>query len=120
LRQPEAARYAVSEAFPVRGKELFHQAEETVTSKAELGAFTQRFFRVAAKKYDPSVAIVKARYRMIVSRTTGAVALYDRVADPGELDNLADSEPGVVQELTEDLRAWHRRMAQKVYCTSIV
>jgi arylsulfatase A-like enzyme len=114
---PPASRIAVSEAFPVRGMDLFELADHPVESYAELEA---RMARVQASvaRYAPKVAVVEGRYRLIVDRQTGLEALYDRRADPSEETNLARVEPRRVARLMSRLDRWHRRTSEAIYCAA--
>lgn len=49
-----------------------------------------------------------ARYTFVIERTkdTGSVYLFDDIADPYQMKNIADTNPKVVAELTEKLHQW--------------
>jgi choline-sulfatase len=48
-------------------------------------------------------AVITRRYKLVVHRDVGENVLYDWLADPGELHNIAEAKPEVVRSLTEIL-----------------
>ena len=108
-------RFRVSEAFPIRGRNLFDVAHVPIVNLEKL---LMRVTRVqnSAKNYEPKVSIVQGSYRMIINRATGLEELYDRNADPTETHDLTAEEPEVVDKLRERLRAWHATQSESIYC----
>ena len=54
----------------------------------------------------PSGAVRMGRWKLLEWYEDGAVELYDLVADPGEREDLAGTEPGKVGELLDRLISW--------------
>jgi arylsulfatase A-like enzyme len=50
-------------------------------------------------------AVITPRWKYMLDESDGSVALYDRIADPRELDDVAAAHPDVVAELEAALRA---------------
>ncbi len=111
----EPERYAVSEAFPVRGNALFDLAREPIGTLEEL---VKRITLVqqGTQDYLPKVSVVSARYRLIVNQVTGNEELYDRVNDPDELHDLADAGRPVQARLRAALASWSRTQSSRIYC----
>ncbi len=111
------ADFVVAEAFPVRGRQLFSLANRPIQSRGDLEArllATQN--KRGAQAYEPKVSIVNNRYRLIISRTTGARVLYDRFSDPNETHDLSDTLPLEVEALTGALAEWHRDVSARILC----
>ncbi|MBC7172957.1 MAG: sulfatase-like hydrolase/transferase [Polyangiaceae bacterium] len=113
---PPADRVAISEAFPIRGRDLFAIANTPVRSFAELEA-RMALVHAGAKRYSPKVAIATADYRLIVDRETGVRELYRRGDPLVEPENVARSEPRALTTLVDRLDRWHRETAHAIYCT---
>ncbi|MET0386062.1 MAG: sulfatase-like hydrolase/transferase [Polyangiales bacterium] len=115
LGEQDAERYGISEAFPVRGRALYNVARVPIKDTATL-ADRIALTRTAAIDYQPKVALVSARHRLIVNRVTGATELYDRVADPGEKRDLSTSPLPEHTHMREVLRARMRELSERIYC----
>jgi arylsulfatase A-like enzyme len=110
-----APRYAISEAFPVRGKALYDVAREPITDARAL-AERMQLIRTAALDYQPKVSVISARYRLIVNRETGAEEFYDRVNDPDEEHDLSDADLGAHRDMRAALEHWNERLSERIYC----
>ena len=66
--------------------------------------FTQRF--VLPIHRSPLLAIRDGNWKLLLNPDLSRVELYDVVADPVELDNLANEFPDVVAELSTAVLAW--------------
>jgi arylsulfatase A-like enzyme len=58
----------------------------------------------------PSSATRKGDFKLIEFFDTGTVELYDLKNDPEEKNNLADSRPGLAQQLHRELKAWQSEL----------
>ncbi|MBI4300465.1 MAG: sulfatase [Chloroflexi bacterium] len=58
---------------------------------------------------DSSIAIVADGWKLIKYNLTGQLELYNLVTDPGELTNLASSEPKQASSLEQKLNSWMAR-----------
>jgi arylsulfatase A-like enzyme len=68
-----------------------------------------RFGGGAARPVDlgPPLAIRSGRWKLLMTPLWSRVELYDLVADPMELDNVADEHPEIVSDLAAELLAWN-------------
>jgi arylsulfatase A-like enzyme len=57
--------------------------------------------------------IARSRYRLLLTEKTGAVELYDFVADPAEQHDLAAAMPERAASLRSDLLAWRQQLAER-------
>jgi arylsulfatase A-like enzyme len=108
-------RYGMSEAFPIRGRALYDLARLPIHDAATL-AQRMQLIRTAAIDYQPKVALVSARYRLIVNRVSGAEEFYDRVRDPTEEKDLSQDGLSALQDMREALRGRLERLSQRIYC----
>lgn len=109
-------RALVSEAFPLRGEALFRSLDAPPASTGELIARAQRLQTAEHLSYEPKVSLTTATHRLIVSRRTGTLILYDLVSDPQETTNLAHSQHAVLQRLLDELGRWHEETSRAIYC----
>ncbi len=108
-------RYGLSEAFPVRGRLLYELVREPITSEAGLRD-RWSLVRSGSADYQPKVALVGSRYRLIVNRVTGDEEFYDRVNDPAERDDLSDRELPEHRRMRRELATVVRRMSERIHC----
>jgi hypothetical protein len=54
------------------------------------------------------------RWKLLEWYEDGAVELYDLVADPGEQEDLAGTEPEKVRELLDRLSSWRVEVGAKM------
>ena len=57
-------------------------------------------------------AMLQDHWKLIKPATTSSWELYDLTTDPGELSNLADSNPVLMQQLVSTYDAWSAQMAR--------
>lgn len=55
-------------------------------------------------------SVVDGRFKLIVNRQTGRYRLFDLETDPGERQNLAQTEPATARKLAGVLNAWNARI----------
>lgn len=108
-------RYGMSEAFPVRGRALYDLARVPITSGPALEERI-RLLRTAAIDYQPKVALVSARYRLIVNRVTGAEEFYDRALDPSEKRDLSQNHLPAHARMREALGRMERELSERIHC----
>jgi arylsulfatase A-like enzyme len=108
-------RYALSEAFPVRGPALYDVARVPITTPQSL-AERMQLIRTSAIDYQPKVSLVSARYRLIVNRETGAEEFYDRVHDEAEEHDLSEADLPIQRQMREALQARQRALSERIYC----
>jgi arylsulfatase A-like enzyme len=108
-------RYAMSEAFPVRGRALYDVARMPITSPTALRE-RMRLLRTAAIDYQPKVSLVSAHYRLIVNRVTGAEEFYDRVRDPAERNDLSQDNLPEHARMRAALAKEMRALSERIYC----
>jgi len=110
----QANRSSFSEAFPVRGQELFDSfrlpALDDATIRARL-----RSIRVASKGYEPKGAVTGDRNRLIHHRGADTTVFYDRDADPEErLGRGAPNEASTL--LRSELERWEQEQLRRIEC----
>jgi arylsulfatase A-like enzyme len=62
----------------------------------------------------PAAAIRKGGWKLIEWQEDGRLELFDLTRDPSETRNLATREPGRVNTLLRQLRAWQRDVGARV------
>jgi hypothetical protein len=62
------------------------------------------------------VALVSARYRLIVNRVTGAEEFYDRSLDPRETRDLSQDELPAYGRMRAALAERERALSERIYC----
>lgn len=63
---------------------------------------------------DLYVSVREGDWKLLAYRS-GKVKLYNIGEDPGEENNLADSNPGKVEEILSKLKAWEKEMGVEAY-----
>ena len=58
----------------------------------------------------PGGAVRDGRWKLIADYESGTTQLFDLYADSAELDDLADEQPGIVDELSSALVTWRQRI----------
>ncbi len=61
---------------------------------------------------SPMLSILDGKWKLLVNPAGDRVELYDYLADPTELDNLAEKHPTVVSELTSKVLAWQKELPE--------
>ena len=115
LDPDDADRPTFSEAFPVRGRELFDSfrlpALDDATIRNRL-----RAIRVASKGYEPKGAITKGRRRLIHHRGLDATLVYDRRPDGTESELSRSNERDPAEPLRTELERWEREQLRRIEC----
>jgi hypothetical protein len=108
-------RASFSEAFPVRGRELFDSfrlpALDDATIRARL-----RSIRVSSKGYEPKGAISLDGYRLIHHHGAGTAFFFDHETNPGEDPGLPSSNPDARQLLETELDRWEQAQLRRIQC----
>jgi hypothetical protein len=107
-------RRSFSEAFPVRGQELFDSLRLPALDDATIRA-RLRSIRVASKGYEPKAAITADDHRLIHHRGANATQLYDRESDPEERFGLGPSSEAS-RVLRGELKRWEREQLRRIEC----
>jgi arylsulfatase A-like enzyme len=108
-------RPSFSEAFPVRGRELFDSFRLSALDDASIRA-RLRGIRVASKGYEPKGAITRGRYRLIHHRGADTTLVYDLEAGPNQHldDGTASREASKL--LQSELERWEQEQMQRIQC----
>ena len=108
-------RPTFSEAFPVRGRELFDRfrlpALDDATIRARL-----RGIRIASKGYEPKGAITRGRYRLIHHRGANTTLFYDHESDPKEHLDEGASNREAKELLRSELERWEQEQLRRIQC----
>jgi hypothetical protein len=115
LIEDSSERFGLSEAFPVRGRALYEVARSPIHSPAELSDRIERL-RTAAIDYQPKVALVSRRHRLIVNRMTGAEEFYDRQNDPAERNDLSSQQLRAHKRMRKALKDMMEERSERIYC----
>lgn len=115
LAQSRTERYGLSEAFPVRGRLLYDIVRQPILDRS---ALLERLSLVqsGSADYQPKVALVSSRERLIVNRVTGDQEFYDRVADPREAVDLSQEGLPAHARMRTALGRAMQRMATRIAC----
>jgi len=109
-----ATRSSFSEAFPVRGRELFDSFRlpnlDDSTIRARL-----RSIRAASRGYEPKGAITQGRYRLIHHRGANTTLLYDRLGDPQKPGDAASNQ-AASELLRSELDRWEQAQLERIQC----
>lgn len=108
-------RPSFSEAFPVRGRELFDSFRLPALDDTSIRA-RLRSIRAASKGYEPKGAITRGRYRLIHHRGAGTTLFYDHQADPGEALDQGSSIPEASEILGRELERWEQEQLRRIEC----
>ena len=93
---------------------------------AERPVFLQRrFFDPDEDKFDnkdvvvkgPKIAVRDGKWKLVLAPEEGPTQLFDLLADPGELRDVAAEHPEVLQRLEGQLRDWKGRQRPRVSAT---
>lgn len=112
LDPKQAGRPSFSEAFPVRGRELFDSfrlpALDGATIRRRL-----RSIRVSSKGYEPKGAITLDRYRLIHHRSAGASFVDHRHRGEATVHEEAEAQEA---RLRAELERWEQAQLQRIQC----
>jgi hypothetical protein len=113
---PDAAgRGSFSEAFPVRGEELFKSFRLPALDEATIRDRLQTI-RIANKGYEPKGAISLDGYRLIHHRGAGATLIYERAADGRDRAMTGEEGRKRAQLLRSELEQWEREQLRRIQC----
>lgn len=108
-------RATFSEAFPVRGRELFDSFRLPALDDATIHA-RLKSIRVSNKGYEPKGAISVDGDRLIHHRSAGTMLFYDDETNPDEDPGLQNDNPEARQALRRELRRWEQAQMRRVGC----
>jgi arylsulfatase A-like enzyme len=115
LDPTQAGRATFSEAFPVRGRQLFESfrlpALDDQTIRARL-----RSIRQSSEGYEPKGAITRDQYRLIHHRGADAVIFYDHGLDPNERSSQGAGSPEFAELLRSELERWEQEQLRRIRC----
>jgi hypothetical protein len=108
-------RASFSEAFPVRGRELFDSLRLPALDDATIRARLQSI-RVSSKGYEPKGAISLDGYRLIHHRGAGTAFFFDHETNPGEDPGLPSANPDARKLLETELDRWEQAQLRRIQC----
>ena len=108
-------RPSFSEAFPVRGRELFDNFQLSALDDASIRA-RLRGIRSASKGYEPKGAITRGRYRLIHHRGADTTLVYDLEAGPNEHLDDGSASREASKLLQSELERWEQEQMQRIQC----
>ncbi len=108
-------RPTFSEAFPVRGEELFASFRLPSLDDASIRARLRRIRR-ASKGYEPKGAISQGRYRLIHHRGADTMLFYDHEIDPSEHRDDGASNREANTLLQRELERWEQEQLRRIQC----
>ena len=76
----------------------------------EYGRNNTSFAYPQGRDRSPNLAVRDGRWKLLVSADGSGAELYDLSADFGETTNLAGTQPGIAQHLTENALAWRKSL----------
>jgi len=108
-------RATFSEAFPVRGRELFDSFRLPALDDATIRARLQSI-RASSKGYEPKGAISLDGHRLIRHRGAGTAVFFDHETNPGEDRGLRSADPDARQLLEIELDRWEQAQLRRIEC----
>jgi arylsulfatase A-like enzyme len=108
-------RATFSEAFPVRGRELFDSFRLPALDDATIRARLESI-RTSSKGYEPKGAIRLDRFRLIHHRGADTVFFFDDKTNPGEDPGLQAGKPQARQLLEHELGRWEQAQLRRIEC----
>jgi arylsulfatase A-like enzyme len=108
-------RPTFSEAFPVRGRELFESFPLLALDDASIRA-RLRSIRVASQGYEPKGAIRRDGERLIHHRGADTTLFYADESQLEERVNRGISDEEASKALRSELERWERGQLQRVEC----
>ncbi|MGB8330518.1 MAG: sulfatase [Polyangiales bacterium] len=115
LDPQSTSRPSFSEAFPIRGQELFDSfallAFDDVSIQARL-----RSIRVASKGYEPKAAIRSNGARLIRHRSTNTTLFYGSQIESDERPGGGVPDQEVAEQLRSELESWEEAQLQRIRC----
>ncbi len=108
-------RPSFSEAFPVRGRELFDSFRLSALDDASIRA-RLRSIRIASKGYEPKGAITRGHHRLIHHRGADTTLFYDHETDPEEQRGRSASSGEASKLLRTELDRWEQEQLLRIRC----
>lgn len=108
-------RPSFSEAFPVRGRELFDSFRLPALDDATIHA-RLRSIRVASRGYEPKAAITLDHQRLIHHRSANTTLFYDHQTDPEERVHHRTSSQEGSELLQSELERWEQEQIRRIQC----
>jgi len=93
---------ATPEASPLPGRSLLPLMRDDATEE-QLRSIRERDM-ILTTHYDTLGVLSRFEHKLIFDRPSGTYLLFDLVNDPGEMVNLADDEPELLEHMLEKLR----------------
>jgi hypothetical protein len=115
LQPDDTSRPTFSEAFPVRGRELFDSFQLPALDDATIRA-RMRGIRLSSKGYEPKGAITKDGARLIHHRSADTSLAYDRHADGTETRMAGPDAEARSKLLRSELEQWEREQLRRIRC----
>lgn len=115
LDPEQANRPTFSEAFPVRGRELFDSFRLPALDEATIRKRI-RGIRTASKGYEPKGAITVDAHRLIHHRGADATMVYERQADGNDLPARGAAGRELSKLLGAELERWEADQARRIRC----
>ncbi|MGB5696678.1 MAG: sulfatase [Polyangiales bacterium] len=110
-----ADRPTFSEAFPVRGRELFETFRLSRFDDASIRA-RLRGIRVSSESYEPKGAITRGPYRLIHHRGSDTTAFFDDHLGLDENTGGDGSSRRAQQSLRSELGRWEQEQLRRIEC----
>jgi hypothetical protein len=111
----QVGRSTFSEAFPVRGRQLFESLRLPALDDATIHA-RLRSIRQSNEGYEPKGAITRDQYRLIHHRGADAVIFYDHGLDPNERSSQGAGSPEFAELLRSELERWEQEQLRRIRC----
>jgi hypothetical protein len=111
----QVGRSTFSEAFPVRGRQLFESLRLPALDDATIHA-RLRSIRQSNEGYEPKGAITRDQYRLIHHRGADAVVFYDHGLDPSERSSQGAGSPEFAELLRSELERWEQEQLRRIRC----
>lgn len=108
-------RATFSEAFPVRGRELFDSFRLPALDDATIHARLQSI-RVSSKGYEPKGAVSLDGDRLIHHRSAGTALFFDGETNPDEDPGRQSDHPEARQALERELGRWEQAQMRRIQC----
>jgi arylsulfatase A-like enzyme len=111
----QVGRPTFSEAFPVRGRQLFESFRLPALDDSAIRA-RLRSIRQSSEGYEPKGAITQGRYRLIHHRGADATLFYDHEFDPGERSSQGVGNRERAELLRSELERWEQEQLRRIRC----
>ena len=115
LDPEQVGRPTFSEAFPVRGRQLFESFRLPALDDSAIRA-RLRSIRQSSEGYEPKGAITQDQYRLIHHRGADATLFYDHDIDPGERSSQGVGNRERAELLRSELERWEQEQLRRIRC----